>query len=298
MKHADGRARLAGFCALALLALGVFIAPGAARGAEGDAPANLEGLLLWNRLGSIEEITHSAFGPDLDLFTCAEFGCGIEVAGRLIFSGGFGGAASIASGHYFSTARIHTALLRDAIMSPERGTVEAWYKQRSDPVGYQHDPHRIFGGPYNLVGVNEVNLYVQDDIDSSDPRLEFTVFFGKEPEPFVDPYVVRALSLVDGGKGVPISSYNGRWIHVAGVWDRSGIAGTTDTVRLYVNGTLVAASQLTDWGTTTCDQRLPGEDRCLTDVVGCNDTCAGVFAVDELMVWDYAKTDFGDRFQE
>lgn len=298
MKHADGRARLAGFCALALLALGILIAPGAARGAEGDAPANPAGLLLWNRLGSMDEIMHSAVGPDLDFFNCAEFACGIDVAGQLIFGGGFGGAAIIARGPYFSTARIHTALLRDPIMSPERGTIEAWYQQRSDPVGYQHDPHRIFGGPYSFFGVNEVNLYVQDDIDSADPRLEFTVFFGKEPKPYTEPYVVPALSLVDGGKGAPISSYNGQWIHVAGVWDRSGIAGTTDTVRLYVNGTVVAASQLTDWGTRRCDQRLPGEDRCLTDVVGCNDNCAGVFAVDELMIWNYAKTDFSDRFQK
>jgi hypothetical protein len=295
MKHADGRARLAGFCVLALLALGVFIAPGAARGAEGDAPATPAGLLLWNRLGSIEEVTHSAFGPDLDRFSCAEFGCGLDIPGRLQF-GGVRGAASITRGPYSIFSRIHTALLRDAIMSPDRGTVEAWYKQRRDPVPFRHNPHRIFGGPYSLVGVDEVNLYVQDALDSGDPRLHFTVFFGQEPDGA--PYVVPALSLVDGGDGVPISSYNGQWIHVAGVWDRSGIAGTTDTVRLYVNGTVVAASQLNDWGTTTCDQRLPGEDRCLTDVVGCNDTCADVFAVDNLKVWDYARIDFSDRFQE
>jgi hypothetical protein len=298
MKHANGRARLAGFCALAVLALGVLIAPGVARGAEGDAPATPPGLLLWNKLGSIEEIMQSAVGPGLDFFTCEEFACGLDIPGQLQFEfGGIRGAASITGGPYFSTARIHTALLRDAIMSPERGTVEAWYRQGSDPVPFGHDPHRIFGGPYSLVGVNEVNLYVQDDIDSSDPRLEFTVFFGQEPCPFVEAYVVPALSLVDGGKGVPISSHNGRWIHVAGVWDRNGIAGTTDTVRLYVDGTLVAATQVNDWGTTTCDQRLPGADRCISDVVGCNDTCADKFVVDNLKIWDYAKTDFSDRFQ-
>ena len=32
--------------------------------------------------------------------------------------------------------------------------------------------------------------------------------------------------------------------------------------------------------------------RCWDDAVGCNDTCAGTFAVDDLKIWDYAKTDF------
>jgi hypothetical protein len=39
-------------------------------------------------------------------------------------------------------------------------------------------------------------------------------------------------------------------------------------------------------------------DRCFLDIAGCNDTCADTFSVDNLKVWDYAKADFGDRFQE
>jgi hypothetical protein len=109
---------------------------------------------------------------------------------------------------------------------------------------------------------------------------------------------VAARSLADGADGVPISQYNGRWIHVAGVWDRNGIDGSADTVRLYVDGQVVAASQESDWGTTTCSHRLPGVDRCFLDVAGCNDTCADTFSEDNLKVWDYAKVDFRDRFQE
>ena len=36
----------------------------------------------------------------------------------------------------------------------------------------------------------------------------------------------------------------------------------------------------------------------MTDVAGCNDTCADTFAVDNLKLWNYAKTDFSDRFKE
>jgi hypothetical protein len=202
-------------------------------------------------------------------------------------------------GSYFPGAREHTALLRESILDPEQGAVEAWYRQASDPVPYRHNPHRIFGGPYSLTGVDEVNLFSQDRLDSGEPRLHFTVFFGDEPPPGTEPHVVAVRSLDDGVQGNPISALNGNWIHVAGVWDRSGIADSADTVRLYVNGEVVAASRARDWGTTPCVSRRPaGQWRCFTDVAGCNDTCANAFAVDNLKLWNYAKTDYNDRFTE
>jgi hypothetical protein len=200
---------------------------------------------------------------------------------------------------YFPGARVHTALLRDSILDPEHGTVEAWYRQTSDPLPNKHNPHRIFGGPYSLTGVDEVQLFSQDRLDSGDARLHFSVFFGAEPPPDTLAHVVAVRSLVDGVEGYPISALNGRWIHVAGAWDRNGIAGSSDTLRLYVNGEVVAASQARDWGTTPCASRRPaGQWRCFTDVAGCNDTCADTFAVDNLKLWNYAKTDYSGRFEE
>ena len=225
----------------------------------------------------------------------------IGLASLIVLTGSLGSSAVFAGsgGSYFPGARVHTALLRVSILNPERGAVEAWYRQASDPVPYLHNPHRIFGGPYSLTGVDEVQLFSQDQLDSGDPRLHFSVFFGPEPPPFTQPRVVAARSLVDGQEGYPISALNGSWIHVAGVWDRSGIAGSPDTVRLYVNGEVVAASRARNWGTTPCAGRRPaGQWRCFTDVAGCNDTCVDAFAVDNLKLWSYAKTDYGDRFEE
>ena len=222
-------------------------------------------------------------------------------ASLAILAGSVAVAALNASsgGSYFPGARVHAAILRDSILDPEHGAVEAWYRQSSDPVPYKHNPHRIFGGPYSLTGVDEVQLFSQDRLDSGDPRLHFSVFFDDEPPPFTEAYVVAARSTVDGRQGSPISALNGSWIHVAGVWDRSGIAGSADTVRLYVNGEVVATSRATDWGTTRCANRRPdGQWRCFTDVAGCNDTCADVFAVDNLKLWNYAKADYSDRFAE
>lgn len=276
----------------------LFVPAGSAAGSpQSSGPA---GLLLWNTLGSADEITHSAYGPELVAFDCTDpttphFGrrCSVDVSGTLGHRPGIvGGAASIAGGPYFSSARVHTALLRTSILNPEHGAVEVWYLQKSDPKPFHHNPHRIFGGPYSLTGVDEVQLFSQDRFDSGDPRLHFSVFFGDEPSAFTPPHVVAARSNADGVEGYPISALNGRWIQVAGVWDRSGIAGTSDTVRLYVNGAVVASSKATNWGTTTCATRR-SPNACFTDIAGCNDTCAGTFAVDELKVWDYAKTEFG-----
>jgi hypothetical protein len=233
------------------------------------------------------------------LFSCLVLATSFEVVAASPGPMPVSAAANTYAIQYFPGARVHTALLRSSILASEHGAVEAWYHQRSDPVPYKHNPHRIFGGPYGLTGVDEVNLFSQDRLDSGDPRLHFTVFFGEEPPPETQAHVVAVRSLADGREGYPISAMNGHWIHLAGVWDRQGIGGTSDTVRLYVDGKVVAASQTSDWGTTPCASRRPaGQWRCFTDVVGCNDVCANTFAVDNLKLWHYAKTDYDDRFSE
>jgi hypothetical protein len=263
-------------------------------GSAGTSPPTPKGLLLWNTLGSTYEVTHSAFGPNLELFNChatraPHFGrrCSIDIRGKLGFvDGPFDKAATIRRGPYFAAARVHTAELRKSILNPEHGAIEAWYWQKKDPVPFVDNPHRIFAGGYNLGGAGDVNLQVQDRVDSGDPRLLFSIFFGRN-EP--DPTIIWARSVADHRIGFPITKFTGQWIHVAATWDRTGIAGSTDTIRMYVNGQVVAVSHRSNWGRVTCGRR---QIRCWDDVVGCNDTCAGTFAVDDLKIWDYAKTDF------
>jgi hypothetical protein len=265
---------------------------GAASG--GSNPPTPKGLLLWNTLGSTYEVTHSAFGPNLKLFNChakraPHFGprCSIDIRGKLTYvDGPDGKAATIGGGPYFSEARVHTALLRKSILNPEHGTIEAWYWQKKNPVAFVDNPHRIFAGDYSLGGAGDVNLFVMDRFGNGDPRLHFSIFFGRNVP---RPRIIWARSVVDHRIGYPISSFTGQWIHVAAAWDRNGIAGSTDTVRLYVNGKIVAVSHKRNWGRVTCGMR---KVRCWDDVVGCNDTCARTFGVDDLKIWDYAKTDF------
>jgi hypothetical protein len=278
---------------IVLASIGLVLAAGGS--ARASAPPTPKGLVFWNTLGSAYAVRHSLYGPNLVMFNCRNrrmphFGrrCSIDIRGRLAFvDGAYGSrAATIGGGPYFPMARVHTAILRKSILNPNHGAVDAWYLQNKDPVPFVDNPHRIFGGPYSLVGTDDVNLFSQDRIDSGDPRLHFSVYFGGR--------IVWARSLDDGGIGYPISSLNGTWLHIAGVWDRHGIAGSTETVRLYVNGKVVAASKRTNWGRKPCGRRFLSGHRnsCFADVVGCNDTCAGTFAVENLRIWNYAKTDF------
>jgi len=81
-----------------------------------------------------------------------------------------------------------------------------------------------------------------------------------------------------------------QWIHVAAVWDRSGIKGTLETMRLYIDGNKVASGTYNDWGTSVGNW---------IDICGGNDNnIADKFAMDNLKIWNYAKTDFSDRFEE
>ncbi len=268
-------------------------------GSAGNSPPTPKGLLLWNTLGSTYEVTHSAFGPNLKLFNChakraPHFGprCSIDIPGELTFVHGPSSshlsnkAATIGGGPYFPEARVHTALLRKSILNPEHGAIEAWYWQKKDPEPFVDNPHRIFAGGYNLGGAGDVNLQVQDRRRLRRPAAALLDLL--RPEQGAPDDHLGSLGRGSSHR-LPISSYTGQWIHVAAAWDRKGIEDSTDTIRLYVNDKVVAISHKRNWGRVTCSMRKVG---CWDDVVGCNDTCAGTFAVDDLKIWDYAKTDF------
>lgn len=80
---------------------------------------------------------------------------------------------------------------------------------------------------------------------------------------------------------------NDQWIHLAAVWDRSGIDETSETMRMYVDGEKVASGTYTDWGTSV---------GYWADICGGNDqNIADKFAMDELKIWNFAKTHFSGR---
>lgn len=233
-------------------------------------------LVFWNRLGSADQVHHSAVGPNLAFAT--ELGWNLPGTPQFD-SAVFGAGLTLADGPYSAVDRVRNAALTDvpAVINSERGTVEAWFNEYQTPLPYEHNCYRIFDGPFGL----GYSVWLHCDDYNGQPRLQFDVFMGGTQ--------VSARSLADGQPGYSMIGRENTWLHVAGVWDRSGIAGGLDCVRLYVNGLLVAANTANNWGTHV-DQNA--------DIAGGNDFIAHCFAVDNLKIWRSAKTNFADRLTE
>ncbi len=238
-----------------------------------SAPTTPDGLIVWNRLGSTAEVTDSAVGPDLQPSSNAT---------QAYVDGVFGDALSIGPGSYSSTGRYRNAVLNDVgdLLHEDAGTIEIWYRQQTNPQGYSHNPYRIFDGSYGL-GSGISLQYI-----TGHPPLETGLVFSVIAE---DGTPIQATSQ-DGSVDDDLSSRYGARVHLAAAWDRAGIAESQDTLRLYVDGEEVADAQRSDWG-----DHFAGD----ADIGGGNDqNIAGKFAIDNLKVWDHARTDFSDRFVE
>jgi hypothetical protein len=225
--------------------------------------------ILWNRLGSNAEVLNSAFGPNLGFYGGGFYPDTIANPGYV--PGVFGSALTIAPGGYGTPDREHNVVWNNlnSYLSAEHGTIEVWYKQNENPVGFSHGVYRIFDGSYGLGSGLQL-----DSETVPNTRLYFGLQF-------------------DGaysGVSYDISPLNGTWMHIGAVWDRAGIAGSGDKLRLYINGSIAAASSVGGWGTVVGSQ---------ADIGGGNDAnIAGKFAVDNLKVYDNAVTDFSGRFVE
>jgi len=226
-----------------------------------------QGLVFWNTLGSLDEVLNSRVGPDLELYNRAEHGPGIKGTPGFI-SSWFGDALVLDPGEPAEIGdRIRNVILENApaVLNIEHGTVEAWYRQEKDPVPYERNPYRILDGAH---GLNQCFIFHSLATDSAPEKPKLEVGFSEGC----------------GGNRVavsaPISNHNGQWIHVAAVWDRKGINGTNDTIRLYVNGVKVSATTDTSWGTTLGN---------VMEIAGSNDIDPyRAFAVDNIALWDRA----------
>lgn len=231
--------------------------------------ASFGGPVLWNKLGSTNEVLQSAYGPNLTFYTG---GSGVDVPATPAFVPAvFGGGLSIGPGSYSTFYREHNVIWTnlDHYLNPDHGTVEMWYLQQADPVSYSYGDYRLFDGSYGF----SCGIGLSVDAAPS-PALNFSVDFGGTAS----------------GVSCNLSAYNGTWIHVAAVWDRAGIAGSSDTLRLYTNGVVAAATSVGGWGSTVGPQ---------ADIGGGNDSgVAGKFAIDNLQVFDTAETNFASRFTE
>ena len=244
-------------------------------GLAGDARAQGGHVTFWNRLEGGTAFVASEIGPDLYPWDPRDDGpTGTnDVGGPPRFvPGRFGNAVTMGPGDYYSMARVHGLVLRgvSSVAKPERGTIAVWYKERQRPVPFQHNLYKLFDGGFGL----ESPLQLANNAENALGNLSFAVIFGGEHN------VVH----------VPFAPPLDEWVHVAAVWDRGGIEGTEETARVYVDGVAVGAITTATWGSTFQENRA--------DIAGGGDFMENMFALDDLILYDYAKTDFSDRFQE
>jgi len=225
-------------------------------------------LVFWNKLGSNDEVLHSVVGPNLAFFTGGSFPHG--AANREYVAGKIGNCITIAPGQYYTQERVHNLVLNDlpTIINSERGAIECYYYQRTAPIAFSHNPHRIVDGQYGFEsGMGFVSIDPNED-----GRINALQFY-----------------LTLGGATVSVNStnfesHNWNWVHIAAVWDRSGIGSSNETMQLYINGSKAASSTANNWGATVGPR---------ADIAGGNDSSiARQFYIDELKIYNFAKTDY------
>jgi hypothetical protein len=223
---------------------------------------------LWNKLGSGTEVIHSEFGPNGNIvgssyaFEPAQFGNGY--------------VRKATGDNYIS----FPSSVVDGITY--RGTIEVWITPKvSQPIPYSYGIFGLIGDPYGWAFLpsnpgSNISLTWGDGV--SGLGLQGTVRFDNNvastpPEP------VQFVAT----PGVPF--------HAAISWDINGIDGTADTIRVYRNGQIV--------GSTTGAWNPNGAERHIL-ILGYGPDSGGYnkFITDNIVIRNYAKTDFSDRFNE
>jgi hypothetical protein len=258
------------------------------------------GLVFWNKLGSEQEVENSEFGPNFEIR---------RDGGDVLFVAGmFGGALATTGGTaHLGPAGGYLVMSPDDFFAPDqtKGTVEVWIQKRTDKfIPYQSPLLTIFGRQPYATGYDSIMATWYDGYNQPpcvgwpQPQdcknsLRFGIRDGEASQRIIYDY---------DWEFVPV----GQWIHVAFVWDGAGIEGGCDDIRIYRDGVVVSSHQ------GRFSEVYP---RCLYGY-DLDPDCSHGYEVrvlahheydrlgfpsaylDNLKVWDYAKTDFSDRFFE
>jgi hypothetical protein len=240
------------------LALGVF--EYVEEGIEIDTERNL---VMWNKLGSLFEVENSEVGPN-----------GVPI-GEIDF-----GAAKFDNGVVPKQGDASSGVnFPNNIFNPESGTVEFWFNPYFFPEPYSYGLYAFVlnrnEGDLPLV----MNVYWWGEYTS----LNFDLFFD-----YADALPIEDQSRISYNSFSPNLNEP---VHVAVVWDRNGIEDSEQTQRIYVNGELVSFGTKSNWGTNNY-----GITRMATGIDSNYEESR--YAMDNIKVYNYAKTDFSDRVNE
>jgi hypothetical protein len=230
--------------------------------------AQSEELVMWNKLGSEQEVLNSEVGGNGELvgvsaeFEPAKFGNGVirKQAGEDIVK--------------------FPSTILDGLR--RRGTMELWITPKvSSPVPFEYGFWALVGQANTVHPWKRGNVYLMwgDGVTGQGifGGVAFDEQFAETPHEIVQ-YEAKI--------GVPF--------HVAISWDIDGISGSADRVRVYRNGNLIGftASLWNPDGTTVQDNFNIGSS------AGGDPNSGDKWITDNIRVWNQAKTDFTDRYIE
>ncbi len=219
-----------------------------------------DGLILWNKLGSQTEVENSVTGPN-----------GI-ISGTILFQ-----PCMFDNGAYNNTADSYITF-DGSFFTPNCFTFECWFKTDFDVVnGVAQDGknHTLFGWYYDRT--HNMTFYFKHETDEG---LCFNLHNGYK-------YYHYFATSSD------ITFNAGTIHHIALVYDRNGISGGNDIVRMYLDGNL-------EYNSTTLYPEETNTGGIFYIGVARDVSIAYPFSgtIDNIKIYNYAKTDFSDRYTE
>lgn len=243
-------------------------------------------LVLHHSLGSMPEIAVPNVGPSMSWPTPP--GGFLYTEGTPEFVPGLDGGAVMLgeqaqSGSYWSGSRNRLFRLSNAtgVINADHGTVECVFRVLSVPgssTPFWNFLHLV-DGPYEEDPNSKFLLSVGGFLEPSGTYSGMRVYFSirRDDVPLTG---VEPISILDGIKGASILGSLHSWIQVTAMWDRAGIFGSSDTMRLYINGELHARTTGVGWSGVLGPH---------FDVGGSAGLAQGQYAIDDLKIWEGAR---------
>ncbi len=226
------------------------------------------GLVLWNKLGSDSEVTNSEWGEN-----------GVILGGAYAYEPAQHGNGYVRKNTGNNFIQFPGSVIHGL---SSRGAIELWINPKVEkPAPYQYGFFALIGSPVSgpTVPVNRGNVYLYWGDTVTGTGLYGGVRFDSSlaQTPSEQTQFVATI-------GVPF--------HAAICWDIDGIDGTSDKVRVYRDGV--------DVGSTTASWNPNGTTLEENFNLGLGPDGQGFdkFISDNIKVWNFAKTDFSDRFYD
>ena len=235
-------------------------------------PAGSGGLVLWNRMGSEAELGNSEIGPagalDAGAFVPGVFGkaCGVSAKTRV--------AATFPLGQ----------------LPRYSGCLEFWARAEVPGDRLQGGPRLMLASAVDTAGSAYPMVHFNDNDGAANGGLCGRL--GGIGSAGTGAYGVWSFSRALGG------AYVAAWHHYAMAWDVDGLKGQTNPVRrmaVYVDGVLNTGSWVGEVLPPSPVSTPEGWKLGLLFLQGADVSGA---AIDNVKVWNFAKTDFSDRFRE